>query len=106
MLPSLHTSYVGLVNSKPIGQLPLREMMLSPKVRDLNGQPSGQRRPLPLRTELGVAEVLRQNILVSYELIGHLVSPANNKLVIAEATRSSSAFPAPSRCLATRTARS
>jgi hypothetical protein len=50
-------------------------MMLSPKVRDLNGQPPGQRRPFPLRTELGVAEVLPKNILVSYELIGHPVNP-------------------------------
>ena len=75
VLTGLHASYIGLVNSKPLGQLPLRETMLSPKVRDLNGQPSGQRRPLPLRTKFGIVEVLRKNILVSYESIGHIVSP-------------------------------
>jgi hypothetical protein len=75
VLTGLHASDIGLMNSKALGELPLREMMHSPKVRNLNGQPAGQRRPLPLSTELRIAKVLRKNILVSYELIFHVFIP-------------------------------
>jgi hypothetical protein len=75
MFAGLHASDIGLMNSKPLGKLPLGETMLGTEVRDLNGQPAGEGGPLPLRTELGVTKVLRKNILMSYELIGHLLIP-------------------------------
>lgn len=71
MLAGLHASYVGLMNSKTLSELPLREMVLGSEVGDLNGQPAGQSRPLPLLPKLGIAKVLRKNVLVRYELIGH-----------------------------------
>jgi hypothetical protein len=43
--------------------------VLGAVVSNLDGKPPGQRSPLPLRAELGVAQLLRENVAVGYELI-------------------------------------
>ncbi len=75
MLAGLHASDIGLMYSKTLRKLSLRETVLGPEVRNLNGQPAGKRRPLPLRTECGVAKVFCKDVLVSYQLVSHRSFP-------------------------------
>src|SRR6478609_304164 len=57
-------------------------MVPASEVCDLHRQPTGESRPLPLQAELGITKMLRKNVLVRYELIGHCQILFNNKLVI------------------------
>ena len=75
MLTGLHARNVGLMDAEPLGQLSLGEVVLGPVVGDLDGEPAGKRRPLPLRSELGIAQLLCENVVTGYELISHARTP-------------------------------